>query len=122
VRWWTTLAESSGGIAVVAIVWVFRKSLRIWAKGTYQTEDFYEVAKTACAEIAVLLFVFPLIDLLGKEPTVTIINNIAVTTTKRNWTLVDWSVAIGFVFIAIAGIFSKKQHDAGHILKTQKEG
>jgi hypothetical protein len=71
-----------------------------WLKDTYGAEGFYEVLKTACGEIAVLLFVFPLIDMLGKD-----------ASPIHNWGLVLWSCTVGFSFIALAGVFAKKQAD-----------
>lgn len=77
-------------------------SLSGWAKKTYVGGPFYDVAKTACGEVAVLLFVFPLIDMLGRtnDPQ------------RRNWPFVIWCIIMAFVFVGIAGMFARMQEEA----------
>jgi hypothetical protein len=85
------------------VKWIASKwaSLKGWLEKTYQSGHYYEVLKTASAEVAVLLFVFPLIDMLGKD------NGM-----RRNWSLVLWSGGIGLVFLLVAGVFAKKEHES----------
>lgn len=75
----------------------------MWLGTTYRSGPFYEVLKTASGEIAVLLFVFPLIDMLGKSEG---------KTSERNWLLVWSSFGVGFVFILLAGFFSRMERES----------
>lgn len=75
--------------------------LKDWLEKTYRSEHYYEVLKTASAEIAVLLFVFPVIDMLGSG--------------QRKWSLVLWSGGIGLIFLLLAGVFAKKEHESDEV-------
>ena len=78
-----------------------RRSLE-WLRETYSAKYFYEVLKTASAEIAVLLFVFPLIDQLGNDN----------AGHKTHWRLIAGSLVIGLVFVLLAGVFARMEHES----------
>lgn len=78
-------------------------AVRTWVEQTYTSSHFYDVLKTASAEIAVLLFVFPLIDQFAKPD---------VKAKGFDLKLVICSFFVGLVFVGLAGFFARREHES----------